>query len=113
MNVIKSLTAPRTLKQPCSFRCTLNDLQKLIPNLHNLTCEFREFLNLCNKKKFIWNATQDAAFKKILDFIAEITDFYHYDPAKNTMIECDASHHGLGACLEQETDKGLWAPFSV
>ena len=28
--------------------------------------------------------------------------FYHYDATKASRIKCDASHSGLGACLEQE-----------
>ena len=82
-----------------------------MPILHNLTCEFRKSLKLCNKRKSIWNESQTAAFRKILDLIAEVTDLFLYDPAKKTHVNCDASHSSLGACLEQETDTGLWVPI--
>ena len=53
-----------------------------------------------------------AAFKKIRGLIAEITVLHRYDPGKNTRVKCDASHSELGACLERETDTGLWVPIS-
>ena len=83
-----------------------------MPGLHNLMCEFRESLKFCNKRKIIWNEPQETAFQKILELVAKITDLFHYDPARQTRIKCDASHSGLGACLEQNNDAGLWVPIS-
>ena len=37
--------------------------------------------------------------------------FYHYDATKASQIKCDASHSGLGACLEQEVAPNVWAPI--
>ena len=112
IEAVRSVKAPRTLKQLRSFMGTLNHLQKFMPGLHNLTCEFRDSLKLCNKRKFFWNEPQEAAFQKILDLVAEVTDLFHYDPAKRTRVKCDASHFGLGACLEQETEEDLWVPIT-
>ena len=50
-------------------------------------------------------------FPKLLDLVAETTDLFHYHPAKKKRVKCDASHSGLGACMEQETDAGLWVPI--
>ena len=112
IEAVRNLAPPRTLKQLRSFMGTLNHFQKFMPGLHNLTCEFRGSLKLRNKGKFVWNESQEAAFRKILDLIAEITDLYYYGPAKKPRVKCDASHIGLGACLEQEKDAGLWFPIS-
>ena len=112
IEAVRSLKAPRTLKQLRSFMGTLNHFQKFMPGLHNLTCEFQESLKLGNKRKFVWKEPQEGAFQKILDLVAEITDLILYDPAKKTRVKCDASHSGLGTCLEQETDAGLWVPLS-
>ena len=35
---------------------------------------------------------------------------FHYDSSKNSLVKCDASHNGLGACLVQEIEPGVWAP---
>ena len=41
IEAVRHLKAPRTLKQLRSFMGTLNNFQKFMPGLHNLTCEFR------------------------------------------------------------------------
>ena len=112
IEIVRNLEAPRTLKQLRSFMGTLNHFQKFLPILRNLTCEFRESFKLCNKEKFVRNETQEVAFRKILDLIAEITDLFHYDPAKKMRVKCDASHSGLGVCLEQKKDARLWVTIS-
>ena len=77
-----------------------------------ITCKIRESLKRCNKRNFVWNEPHETAFQKILDLVADITDLFHYDPAKRTRVKCDTSHSGLGACLEQEADEGLRVPIS-
>ena len=42
--------------------------------------------------------------------IAKIPGLYHFDSSKGSRVKCDASHNGLGACLEQEIEPGVWAP---
>ena len=42
--------------------------------------------------------------------IAKIPTLYHCDSSKGLRVKCDPSHNGLGACLEQEVEPGIWAP---
>ena len=42
--------------------------------------------------------------------IAKIPSLHHYDSSKSSRVKCDASHNGLGACLEQEIESGVCAP---
>ena len=112
IEAVRNLKAPRTLKQLRSFMGTLNNFQNFMPGLHNLTCEFRESLKLCYKRKFVWNEPQETVLQKLLDLLAEITNLFHYHQAKKTRVKCDATHSGLGACMEQETDAGLWVLIS-
>ena len=37
---------------------------------------------------------------------------FHYDASKASRVKCDASHSGLGACLEQEVEPNVWAPIA-
>ena len=37
---------------------------------------------------------------------------YHYDPKIKSKIECDASHSGLGAALEQQLTEDTLVPIS-
>ena len=52
---------------------------------------------------------QDNAFRKVLDLIANIPNLIHYDASKASRVKCDASHSGLGGCLEQEVEPNIWA----
>ena len=89
---------------------TLNHLQRFKPDLHTYTVCFRESLKACNKQSFRWGEEQDNAFKSIINLVAKIPNLFHYDSSKKSRVKCDASHNGLGACLEQEIEPGVWAP---
>ena len=97
---IQSLKPPRTLKQLRSFMGTLNHLQRFIPDLHTHTVHFRASLKACNKQSFLWGDDQSKAFYDIINLIAQIPSLYHFDSSKGSRVKCDASHNGLGACLE-------------
>ena len=51
-------------------------------------------------------------FDAIKNAVAKITKLNYYDANRDTRVKCDASHDGLGATLEQQTDEGLWVPIS-
>ena len=110
IEAIQSLKPPRTLKQLRSFMGTLNHLQSFIPDLHTHTVHLQASLKACNKQSFMWGEEQNNAFKGIINMIAKIPSIYHFDSSKNSRVKCDASHNGLGACLEQEIEPGVWAP---
>ena len=88
----------------------LNHLQWFISELHTHTVHFRQSLKACNKQSFRRGEEKDSAFKSIIDLVAKIPSLFHYDSPKNSRVKCDASHNGLGACLEQEIEPGVWAP---
>ena len=110
IQAIQSLKPPRTLKQLRSFMGTLNHLQRFIPDLHTHTVHFRLSLKACNKQSFLWGEEQDNAFKSIINMIAKFPSLYQNDSSENSRVKCDASPNGLGACLEQEIEPGVWAP---
>ena len=112
IEAIKSLLPPKTLKQLRSFMGTLNHLQRFIPDLHKYTVAFRASLKAENKKSFLWGEEQTSAFQKILNLIANIPNLFHYDASKASRVKCDASHSGLGTCLEQEVEPNVWAPIA-
>ena len=110
IDAIQSLKPPRTLKQLRSFMGTLNHLHWFIPDLHTYTVHFRQSLKVCNKQFFRWGEEQDNASKSIINLVAKIPSLFHYDSSKTLRVKCDASHNGLGACLEQEIEPRVWAP---
>ena len=89
---------------------TLNHLQRFIPDLHTHTVHLRASLKACNKQSFLWGEEQNKAFNDIIILIAKIPSLYRFDSSKGSRVKCDASHNGLGACLEQEVEPGVWAP---
>ena len=44
--------------------------------------------------------------------MTRIAQINYYDPLKDTRVKCDASHSGLGATLEQSTDREDWVPIA-
>ena len=92
----------KTLRQLRSLMGTLTHLQLFIPELHKYTVALRASLKGDNKKSFLWGEEQDTVFQKILDPIADIPNLNHYDASKASRVKCEASHSGLGACLDQE-----------
>ena len=112
IEAIKSLLPPKTLKQLRSFMGTLNHLQPFILDLHKYTVAFTASLKAENKKSFLWGEEQIIAFQKILNLIANIPNLFLYDASKASRVKCDASHRGLGACLELEVEPNVWAPIA-
>ena len=88
---------------------TLKHLQRFIPNLHTHTVHFRASLKACNKQSFLWGEDKSTAFYDIIKMIAKIPSLYHFDSSKGSRVKRDVSHNGLGACLEQEVEPGIWA----
>ena len=58
----------------------------------------------------MWGEEQNNAFNNIIIMIAKIPSLYHFDSSKGSRVKCDATHNGLGDCLEQESEPGVWAP---
>ena len=88
----------------------LNHLQRFLPDLHTHTVHFRASLKACNKQSLLWGEDQNKAFHDIIKMIAKIQSLYHFNSSKGSRVKCDASHNGLGACLEQEVEPGIWVP---
>ena len=110
IEAIQSLKPPRTLKQFWSFMGTLNHLQRFFPVLHTHTVHFLASLKACNKQSFLWGTEQNKAFNDIINMIAKIPSLHHFDSSKGSRVKSDASHNGLGACLEQEVEPRVWTP---
>ena len=77
--------------------------------MHKYTVAFRASLKAENKTSFLWGEEQDCAFQNILNLNANIPTLFHYDASKASRVKSDASHSGLGACLEQEVEPNVWA----
>ena len=106
-DTILNLKPPNTLKQLRSLMGSIHQLIKFIPNLANLLNPIRPLLkkeNITNNK-IRWEESHTTALDKIKAEISKITVRKHFDRQRNTRLKCDASHTGLGAVLEQQSQK--------
>ena len=81
-----AMDTSNNLSQNATLNSTLN-----ISNTYTNTIDFA-------------NNTLDYAFQKIFNLIANIPHLFHYDASNASRVKRDASHSGLGACLEQEVE---------
>ena len=106
-----------------SFMGSINHLSKFIPNAASLTDKLRPLLKEENEKKkiknvrlpvkkFEWEDQLSVVFKEIKKAVANIALLNYYDPSKQTRVKCDASHSGLGATLDQWSDRDEWVPIA-
>ena len=120
---IINLNPPKSLKQLKSFLESINHFAKFIPNAASLTEKLRPLLKVENQKRklknmklpvkeFEWGDEHTVVFDALKEAVANIAKVHYYDANQETRVECDASHDGLGATLEQQNDEGLWVPIS-
>ena len=110
---IMNLKPPNTIKQLRSLMGSIHQLIKFIPNLANLLNPIRPLLkkeNITNNK-IRWKESHTSALEKIKAEISKITEKKHFDKQRHTRLNCDASHTGLGAVLEQHYPEG-WFPIA-
>jgi hypothetical protein len=78
----------------------VNFVQKFAPRLSEITAPLRDLLK--KESAFVWEEhTHGKAFKEIKSILSNTPVLKFFDPGKETVLQCDASENGLGACLLQ------------
>lgn len=75
-------------------------LAKFVPNMSKVTSPLR---NLTRKDvPWAWSAEHDKSIQNLKTLISKAPVLQYFDPNKETVLQCDASKDGLGACLLQD-----------
>ena len=90
----------------------VNYLQKFAPGLSELTTPIRTLLK--DDAEFLWEeSVHGECFKHVKAVIASAPVLKFYNPSEEAVLQCDASQHGLGACLMQNGQPVAYASRSL
>ncbi|XP_033750517.1 uncharacterized protein K02A2.6-like [Pecten maximus] len=79
----------------------VNYVQKFAPNLSEFTAPLRQLTH--EENGFVWDETvHGKALNDIKSVLTDAPVLQYFDQNKPTILQCDASQHGLGACLLQD-----------
>ena len=85
----------------------VNFLASHIPNLATITAPLRALHK--SDIHFLWIHEHNSAFKKLKALLSESPILQYFDPAVRSVIQADASQHGLGPCLLQKGQPIVYA----
>ena len=90
----------------------VNYLQKFAPHLSDLTLPLWDLLN--QDSEFVWEqAVHGECIKQINEVLTTAPVLRYFDPDIQTVLQCDSSDTGLGACLMQGGQPVAYASRSL
>jgi len=99
---------PADVSQLQSFLGLVNFYSRFIPNSSQLMFPLNQLLQ--KGVKWEWSEQCKKSFEDIKSVLSSSSVLAHYDPSKPLVLECDASPHGIGACLLQQDSQGNFRP---
>ena len=77
-----------------------NYVQRFAPGLANSTKPLRDLLK--KESVFVWDQSHDKAFNEVKSILTKAPVLKYFSQEKKSVLQCDASKDGLGACLMQD-----------
>ncbi|UYV74356.1 K02A2.6-like [Cordylochernes scorpioides] len=111
VKALKEMPHPESITELKSFLGFATYLCKFMPNISMISEPLRK-LTMKNST-WSWSKNHQAAFEKIKDLASKAPILRYFDADKSIAIQCDASKHGLGATLLQESQPIIFASRSL
>lgn len=99
---ITNAPVPRDCKSLRSFLGLAGYFSKYVPNFSVVVEPLREVLR--DGSQFVWSEQCQGSFDKVKQVIGQSPILAMFDPRLEVVVRTDASHEGLGACLNQIKD---------
>ena len=100
---------PQNVAEVRRFMGMANQLGKYSPRLAEMSQPLRQLLS--TRRLWVWEHPQEQAFTLIKEELTRPTVLELYNPQRKVKISADASSHGLGAVLLQESGN-KWKPVA-
>ena len=112
VEAILDMPSPSDKQGVRRFMGMVNYLQKFAPGLSEHTKPIRDLLK--EDVEFVWEeSVHGKCFKCVKAVIASAPVLKFFDPREEVVLQCDASQHGLGACLMQNGQPVAYASRSL
>ena len=110
VKAIKEARTPSSVTELRAFLGMLNYYSKFLPNLATRLAPLYSLL--CKSTVWNWRKEQQDAFLDAKALLQSDSLLVHFDPAKELILEFDASPYGVGAVLSHVVKPGVEHPIA-
>ena len=108
--LMKEAPKPQNVTELRQFLGIINYYSQFLPNL---SAKLAPLYNLLHKNcRWLWSNDQNEAFQIAKEALQSHSLLVDYDPAKQIILQCDASPYGIGAVLSHTMEDGTDRPIA-
>lgn len=96
---VQSFPIPTNLRESRSFIGLTSYYRRFVPNFSKIASPITSLTQ--KDKQFEWGEAQERAFIELKDLLTKAPILSHFDPARETIIQTDASFFGWGFIISQ------------